>query len=133
MLIWFAYKTMTKEELQKLREDMLAEKNLLETELGKIAVKNPLVEGDYQAKFDKTDTSATPEEKANSIMDFEERRAVEQNFELRLKEINDTLKRIDDGKYGICEHCGSTIEGKRLKAVIAAKYCMDCAQRADLI
>ena len=44
-----------------------------------------------------------------------------------LIEINDALKRIDDGTYGICESRGEQIPKERLKAIPWARYCVACA------
>src|SRR3979490_975028 len=41
--------------------------------------------------------------------------------QLRLiEEIDDALRRIDDGTYGLCERCGKPIDERRLKAMPAA-------------
>lgn len=45
--------------------------------------------------------------------------------ELRL--LNDALKRIADGTYGICAKCGEDISQARLDAVPYALICRDCA------
>lgn len=36
------------------------------------------------------------------------------------------LKRISEGRYGICPKCGQRIEEKRLEAYPAALVCLDC-------
>ena len=41
-----------------------------------------------------------------------------------LKEIDDALRRLDHGSYGICEECGKPIDEARLKAVPWARYCV---------
>ena len=123
---------MTPQEIKKLRNALTKEIKVLEAELGRIAVQNPSVKGDYQAHFHKAEPDDTLDEKAHSITDYEEERAVEQNFELRLREINDTLKKIDMGTYGICDKCSSPIDQKRLKVIPVAKFCFDCAKKAIL-
>ncbi len=42
-----------------------------------------------------------------------------------LNEIDDALKRIEDGTYGICEGTGKPIPKKRLEAFPAARYCVE--------
>jgi len=37
-----------------------------------------------------------------------------------------TLRKIEEGKYGICEKCGKPIEKKRLELVPAAELCLSC-------
>lgn len=124
---------MTPQEIKKLRNILLREIKILKVELGRIATQNPSVKDDYQVHFHKPDQSDTLDEKARSITDYEEERAVEQNLELRLREAKDTLKKIDDGTYGICEKCRSSIDQKRLKVVPVAKFCFDCAKKATLV
>lgn len=119
-------------ELKKLREILLTEKKVLEAELSKIGGENPAVKGDWKAHFHKNDSSDSSDEKARSVSEFEEERAVEQNLELRLKEINETLEKIEKGEYGICGKCGSAISPRRLEAVPAVKYCIECAKKVIL-
>ena len=124
---------MTPDEVKKLKKDLLEEKKTLEAELNRIATKNPSVEGDYQTHFHKSEPGDTLDEQAHNITDYEEERAVEQNFELRLHEINDALRKIDEGIYGTCEKCLLPIDQKRLKVVPVAKFCFDCAKKATLV
>jgi RNA polymerase-binding transcription factor DksA len=41
-----------------------------------------------------------------------------------LKDIDDALRRLDAGTYGICEECGKPIDEARLEAVPWARYCI---------
>ncbi len=45
-----------------------------------------------------------------------------------LNEIEDALKRIDKGTYGICEMCDEAISIGRLRAKPFAKYCTPCRE-----
>lgn len=45
-----------------------------------------------------------------------------------LFQIEEALKKIDEGEYGSCSHCSSEIPAPRLKAVPWAKYCIDCQE-----
>ncbi len=44
----------------------------------------------------------------------------------RLKAIENALKRIADGKYGICLQCGRKIPEERLRAIPSAVLCVEC-------
>lgn len=46
-------------------------------------------------------------------------------------EIDETLKLIDEGKYGICVSCSKKIPVKRLKALPYAKYCIQCQSKEE--
>ena len=49
-----------------------------------------------------------------------------QNEEVTLREIDEALKRIDEGTFGVCEACEKAIPLARLKAKPQAKYCIQC-------
>jgi len=46
-------------------------------------------------------------------------------------EIDEALKRIDEGDYGLCLTCGKQIAKNRLKAVPFAKYCIACQSEEE--
>ncbi len=46
-----------------------------------------------------------------------------------LREVEDALRRIRKGTYGICHECDEPISAKRLDAVPWAKYCVPCQER----
>ena len=48
-----------------------------------------------------------------------------------LYDIEDSIRRIDEGTYGACEICGGAIELPRLKALPFAKKCMSCQNAAE--
>ena len=41
------------------------------------------------------------------------------------------LKRLDEGTYGECLHCGKTIGLKRLEALPRTPYCIDCREKIE--
>ncbi|HWE57359.1 MAG TPA: TraR/DksA C4-type zinc finger protein [Acidimicrobiales bacterium] len=41
-------------------------------------------------------------------------------------EIDRALQKIEDGTYGVCEHCGETIPDARLQALPYAALCVTC-------
>jgi DnaK suppressor protein len=46
-----------------------------------------------------------------------------------LREVQDALRRIDQGTYGVCYECEEPISSKRLDAVPWAKFCVSCQER----
>jgi len=44
----------------------------------------------------------------------------------KLLQIEDAIKRIDDGSYGICEECESPIPKERLLIMPFARLCVNC-------
>jgi RNA polymerase-binding protein DksA len=64
---------------------------------------------------------------------FEQARNVglKRGHELLLAEVEDALKRIHDGSYGICRHCGQAIDTARLRALPAASLCFACQEHQE--
>lgn len=123
---------MTPQELKKLREDLSVEATKIEKLLDEFTTENPIVKDDRQSHLHQSDSSDTLDEKAHGVTDSEQERAVEQNMELRLRDIKETLKKIDEGTYGICEKCVSPIDVRRLKVMPVARFCVDCNKKAIL-
>jgi len=48
-----------------------------------------------------------------------------------LDEISDALARLESGTYGLCQRCGRAIALARLRAVPAARHCVDCQRGED--
>jgi len=49
-----------------------------------------------------------------------------------LREVEEALRRIERGTYGICHECEEPISAKRLDAVPWAKYCVTCQEQVAL-
>lgn len=48
-----------------------------------------------------------------------------------LYQIDDALKRIDDGAFGVCSECQQPITMSRLKAVPYASMCIECQRKKE--
>lgn len=48
-----------------------------------------------------------------------------------LYELDDALKKIEDGTFGICEECKALISKSRLKAVPYARLCVKCQEKKE--
>jgi len=46
-------------------------------------------------------------------------------------ELDDALKKIEDGTFGVCEDCRSLITKNRLKAVPPARLCIKCQEKRE--
>ena len=63
----------------------------------------------------------------------------ERNFLLRIRDrerkllvkIQEALKRIDEGSFGICQECGEEISESRLKARPVATLCVECKRKQE--
>jgi len=50
---------------------------------------------------------------------------------IRLRKVEDALKRIKKGDFGICADCEGPIELKRLRALPWANKCIDCQEQSE--
>jgi DnaK suppressor protein len=57
--------------------------------------------------------------------------SLNENERMRLKEVDESLDRIENGSYGTCEECGGAISIKRLEVRPVAKYCVPCLTRLE--
>jgi DnaK suppressor protein len=48
-------------------------------------------------------------------------------------QIDEALRRLEDGTYGTCEDCSRQINPERLKAMPFARRCVECQQKAEVI
>ena len=48
-----------------------------------------------------------------------------------LYDLDDALKRIEEGTFGICDDCKSSITKIRLRAVPSARLCIKCQQKRE--
>lgn len=48
-----------------------------------------------------------------------------------LKEIEEALKRIEAGTFGVCETCKKLVPKARLRAIPYARLCIDCKQKEE--
>ncbi len=114
--------------LEELKIALEKERNLLVKELETIATPDPHVKGDWDIKHSEWGenqiTSQEELESGESVNEIDEdmkNKALSDSLELRLRDVNDALERMENGTYGICEFCKKEIPIERLKANPAAK------------
>ena len=49
----------------------------------------------------------------------------------RLRNIEEALRRLEEGTYGYCEECGKAIGLKRLKVLPFTRYCVKCQEKLE--
>jgi RNA polymerase-binding transcription factor DksA len=82
--------------------------------------------GDWETKYPTRPEDPTLEDQADDFQEYDNMLSVEHSLELKLKDVNDALEKIKEGKYGVCEKCGKEIEKMRLEAMPEARTCMAC-------
>lgn len=49
----------------------------------------------------------------------------------KIRLLNDALRKIYEGQYGVCEMCGENIKESRLEIIPYAKYCINCMEKME--
>jgi len=49
----------------------------------------------------------------------------------QLLQIDDAIKRLEHGEFGVCQVCQKEISGKRLHAIPWTAMCIDCQEKAE--
>lgn len=109
---------MKKEELEQIKEILLKwRKEILEAQ--EKAVKEMAEEGSEMSFSDPADRASYEEDKTIQL------RIKDREGKL-LAKIDETLKRIERGEYGVCDECGEEIPFERLLARPVTTLCIDC-------
>ena len=113
--------------LEELEAALAKECEVLIGELKTIATPDPNLKDDWNVKHEEWSegqiTSKEELEAGESVNESDEdmkNKALSDHLELRLRDVNNAIKRIEDGNYGICEICKEPIPLERLKANPAA-------------
>jgi DnaK suppressor protein len=69
----------------------------------------------------------------SATFDRENALSIRNNIKDLIGQIENAIRRIDEGTYGTCERCGKPIDAARLKALPHASLCMDCKRREERI
>lgn len=119
---------MNKKFIEESKIKLEAAKESVIKQLQTFAVEDENLKHNWTAQFPNRD-NGNKEEEAEDANEFEQLVSLEHSLELKLKDINTALEKIEkgkNGKYGICENCGKKIEEKRLQAYPEAKNCIKC-------
>jgi DnaK suppressor protein len=114
---------LTAVEIEKFRAILIAKRNEI---LGNVTIME-----DETFKKERSELSSMPFHMADAGSDnFEQEFALDlmDSEKKLLVEINDALRRIEEGTFGICEGRGEPIPKARLNAIPWARYCVACAE-----
>lgn len=108
---------MRKREVEKIRNELIREKEELVKEFESLKEKEEAyLNNDVGDDIDKAaDTSQ------REILFY-----ISDHDRLRLDAIEDTLLKIDENRFGVCESCGKKIQNERIAAIPYARLCIKC-------
>jgi len=118
---------LSKEQLKRFRQLLITEREKFLSELKSIVQESSKSPRD--ASGDLSGYTVHMADMAADTYDREMNVHIASSEQEVLYQIDDALKRIDDGTFGICEQCNKAVSLSRLKAVPYASLCIEC-QRA---
>lgn len=122
-------KGLTKKQLEKIRKDLVNSKADILEEL--MNLKGQSVESIKDSSGDLSGYSFHMADMATDLYDREFLLELAEGERQILYDLDDAIKRIDEGTYGKCEGCESIISKQRLKAMPQAKYCIECQEKEE--
>ena len=120
---------MLKREAAKYKKLLLKKREDILNEINHIAKEN--LKSQKEASGDLSGYSFHMADMASDSYDRELSLNIASGEQEIIYEIDEALKRIDEGKYGRCMSCSKKIPVRRLKAVPYAKHCIQCQSNEE--
>lgn len=113
--------------LQKIEQQLRAEKGKLESQLAQISTKNIHNPEDYQATFPQF--GEKEEDNATEVAQYSDNLTLERTLEAALRDTKKALENIKKGRYGTCKYCKKPIDERRLLARPTSASCITCKKQ----
>ncbi|MBM3256128.1 MAG: hypothetical protein FJZ04_01505 [Candidatus Moranbacteria bacterium] len=120
---------LSEKQVKKLRNKLEKAKKSLEGQLLKFAKADSKAKGNYKTEFPKIGNQI--DENAQEMTEYEQNISLEHNFEDELKLIQKALRKIEQGKYGVCESCQQEIPFGRLEIRPQSILCISCKSKKE--
>ena len=123
-------KKLSKKELKDFKKLILKRKDEILDDIKHIS-DDTLKKSQKEASGDISGYSYHMADVATDTYDREFSLGLASNERKLLYELDDALKKIEDGVFGICEDCKVLIAKSRLKAVPQARLCVKCQEKKE--
>ena len=107
------------------RERLHQEKERLSSLARNLAEDNDLDESEQSSTGELTSFDQHPGDMGTETFEREKDLAILTTLEDQIAQVEDALRRLDDGSYGICQACGKPIAEERLEVLPTARYCIE--------
>ena len=120
-----ASKKLTKTQIKGIRDALIEERQMLLEQVEELDAEAD-VKRWRDGGFDDD-----PADSGSASFERETAQSLSRHARGLLTEIDDALRRIEDGSFGTCERCGQQIHKDRLEALPYARLCLDCKRRDE--
>ncbi len=116
----------TVEEIAQVRAELVADRDRLRASIAQneAELAELMNEGSDGAGRDPADVGSSNFERDQEV-------SLHNNQLAMLDQIEQALRMLDDGTYGVCENCGEPIGKLRLEVFPRATMCVSCKQRQE--
>ncbi len=114
-------------DLQQQKKRLLAKQAELQAQIDGLTLAYP----EPVDPIELSEGSQDFEETAVDFLEMQQEQSIKVNEDSLLSEVQDALKRIEDGTYGRCIVCGELIPEKRLEALPWASRCIKDEQALE--
>lgn len=115
---------MDKKVIEKIRKDLLKSKKQIEEDLAAFTKKDQHEKDEHRTQF--PDYGNKSDENVQEVGEYSTNLATEKVLEKTLRDIEETLNRMEKGVYGTCKYCGKEIDEERLMARPVSSACIKC-------
>ncbi|GAC1328830.1 MAG: hypothetical protein NVS2B16_27710 [Chloroflexota bacterium] len=118
------------QELSKeLHEKLLDERRRLQHEISGLSSGG--TRGDTFLSDEQDQVDQHPADEGSELFEREKNLTLTRMLESTLLEVDEALRKFDEGTYGTCERCEKPIAEKRLRALPAATHCIECQAKLE--
>ncbi|HEU5382814.1 MAG TPA: TraR/DksA C4-type zinc finger protein [Ktedonobacteraceae bacterium] len=114
-------------DLKKQKESLKAKKADLEQSIAGLTQAHPTPVSPAEANEGPQDT----EDMATDLLEMQKEQSIMVNQQALLTLVENALKRLADGTYGQCQHCGKPIPSQRLEAIPWAERDIQCEEQLE--
>lgn len=107
-------------QVEKFKNMLLDERKRLEKE------RHARLAEEMEVGVELADYDSHPADAASETYERTMNYAIEENFREIIERVDEALRKIDLGTYGLCDRCGEPINPERLKAIPYATLCIEC-------
>lgn len=120
----------TKKDLAGFKKIIIKRKDEILEDIQKIS-EDTLKKSQKEASGDISGYSYHMADVATDTYDREFSLGLASNERRFLYELDDALKKVEEGLFGVCEDCKKLISKTRLKAVPYARLCVKCQEKKE--
>lgn len=116
------------QRIEGLRRMLLERRQALQREIDESLA-------DYRAGQHRMREESVPdtEDMSVQVSTAEQRISLMESRNRTRDQLDEALRRLNEGLYGICEDCGEQIGEARLKALPFARRCVACQEQAEVL